>query len=298
MLHPSMTQFERAAKNVPLFQLNRDVDKDGTVDISLMSTFSGAVPDAGGYECQYEDNAGQTATIRSDVGKVWFKANSQRQYRARWRTINWVNIPGPWSSWTGYVTPSPQTGAPAAPNMLSFSPGVMAMFYSWSDPPELDYDHTELAIKFGSPGTPSASEIVGSTIASVGSIYMFPKGATNIYFYARHVNTSGLKSSWVLMGSGDTVNSVLGAKTNIGSSNSGSVNPGAGVGAMVTVSFKSTSVAAGVTLNLNGQTRTVDLRDQELYTWSEWFAANGPYTFSKSGGGSYVDCTLSAVCFR
>lgn len=299
-MNMQMTGALERARSQPMrhFQLNRDIDKDGTVDIALMATFSGGVAGAAGYEVQYEDSAGQSTTARADSGKYWFPANTTRSYRTRWRTINWVGEPGAWSSYTGYVTPSPTTGAPAAPSVLSFSAGVQAMFYSWNPPSELDYAYTELAIKLGSPGTPSASEIVGSTVASSGSIFFFPRGASNNYFYGRHCNTSGLKSSWVLLGSGDSLAATIGGKTNIGTANSGSVNPGSGVGALVTVSFRCTNSGAGTTITLNGTSRTIDFTDERIVDWTEWFSGSGPYTFSKSGPGTYNDCALSAVVFR
>jgi hypothetical protein len=69
MLHPSMKSFDLASAGLalPVYQLNRDVDKDGKVDIALMSTFSGGVAGAGGYEVEFQDSAGQT---HSD-GAVW-----------------------------------------------------------------------------------------------------------------------------------------------------------------------------------------------------------------------------------
>lgn len=59
-----------APTGVALTQANRDVDKDGTVDIALLSTFSGGVAGAGGYVVEFLDSAGQVTTSRADSGKA------------------------------------------------------------------------------------------------------------------------------------------------------------------------------------------------------------------------------------
>lgn len=292
---------------ISLFQANRDLNADGTVDIALRSTFSGGVAGAAGYEFQWLDSAGQTGGARADAGSVWFSAVTTRSYQVRWRTITWNGQPGAWSSYSGSVTPAPTTGAPAAPTGVIGAQSALSFNVQWNAPTELDYSYTE--IWRGSSGSPSA--MLG-TSSGTSFKYYTDDVLTSYYMWVRHVNTSGLKSSYTRQSGAqqpDPIDAsmmgpaavVVGAKVAIGTANSGSltvVGAADAVGALVSISFKCTSTTAGVVLNLNGNSRTVDFTDQRIVDWTEWFAGPQPYTWSKSGGGSYSDCQLSALIVK
>lgn len=293
---------------ISLSQANRDVDQDGTVDIALLTTFSGGVAGAAGYEMEWLDSAGQSASARADTGKAWFIANTTRTYQVRWRTITWNGQPGAWSSYVGPVSPAATAGTPSAPGSVTGGVDTLSISVTWPAPSELDYSYSEIwtSVSSGAPST-----MVGTSTSTGFRIYL-PSPLTAFYVWVRHVNTSGLKSSYTRSSGTWTPGKiqdsdiesgavVVGAKTNIGTANSGSVTvSGAAMspGALVSVSFKCTSTTAGVTLTLNGTSRTVDFTDQRIVDWTEWFSSPPPYTWSKSGGGTYSDCQLSALIVK
>lgn len=304
-----------APTGLSLFQANKDVDRDGTIDIALRATFSGGVSGAAGYEIWWEDSAGQSGSVRADSGSYWFMANTQRSYRVRWRTINWVGVAGAWSGFTSYVTPSPVTGAPGSPTGVSVAGIDLGFSVSWSDPPENDYLYSEIAIR-GSAGTPSTSDI-GCTTSSTHSFVFFPSGGTVTYYvYVRHFNTSGVPSGWVFAGASTTLpvttnliqndavtraKLLAGAagetsKANLGTSGTGSTSVAAScTSVMSVVTFKATSTTAGVTITLEGDSWTVDLTDQKMYTFVGRRTGGGNVNLSKSGGGTISGCVLVAV---
>lgn len=302
MLHPPMKSFHGSAITLPLYQLNRDVDKDGTVDIALMSTFSGGVAGAGGYEVEFQDSAGQTYSIRSDTGSAWLKANTQRSYRARWRTINWVNIPGPWSSYTSYVTPSPTIGAPASPSGISVSAWYLGVSVIWTAPSELDYSHTN--VRMGSASSQYSSG--GMTVNSNSCVLFYPQTVFPEYVWVQHVNTSGLASAWVRSGSSVTPDPVIDdhlaagaagatATSNLGTSLGGSVNAGPGSSTLLILEWKCTSNTAGVSVTLGSKTQTFDFKDQQPFTMISRESGGGSFSSSKSGGGTLSGAELVAI---
>lgn len=285
-----------APTGISLSQANRDVDKDGTVDIALLASFSGGVSGAAGYECWYEDNTGQTATVRADGGKLWFAANTQRSYRCRWRTISWNGQPGAWSSYTSYVTPSPTAGAPAAPSGVAASGYQLGFYIVWNNPSELDYSYTEIATRL-SAGTPDDASIMASRSANYG--FIFSPTGDNQYVYVRHVNTSGARSAWTLA-SGSPV-SIKPAKAghmvteNLGTSG-GSVNPGLGDETLLLLTFRCTSNTSGVDVTLGSKTfPSVEFVNNETRTFHSSESGGGSFSVSKSGGGTWANVTLTAV---
>lgn len=276
-----------APTGISLFQSNRDVDQDGTVDIALRTTFSGGVANAAGYEVWWEDNAGQSASVRADSGSFWFMANSTKTYRVRWRTINWVGAPGSWSSYTSYVAPNPVTGAPAAPFAFVAFDANGRIGFSWNAPSELDYDYSELAIN----GTTDAS-VRHTTTARFGEFTNSLTGSLTIY--ARHVNTSGVKSSW----SSYSVSAIAPIKmaTSLLGTSAGSVNAGVGDITFLSVTFVASSTESGITINLGSRTWSgVDFVNDQSQTFTYTEVGGGSFSFSKSGGGSFRGVTLSAI---
>ena len=277
-----------APTGVSLSQANRDVDKDGTVDIALLSTFSGAIANAAGYEVWWEDNAGQTASVRADSGVFWFIANTIRSYRVRWRTINWVGTAGSWSSYTSYVTPSPTSGAPSAPSGFAGVGQPMGFYCQWNAPSENDYSHTEIAAI-------SASDAAVVMTHSGTRVFIFyPTTSPSVNIYARHVNTSGLKSSWSSSIVGPTsVSAGAIAVTNSGTT-MGSVNAGDAVNTFLSLSWKATSNTSGVTVSLGGYSSTFDFVSGQYYTMTTAETGGGNFNANKSGG-SIANCQISAV---
>lgn len=302
-----------APTGISIFQANRDVDQDGKVDIAMRTTFSGGVAGAAGYEVWWEDSAGQTATARADSGSWWFIANTVRTYRARWRTINWVGTAGAWSSFTSFVAPAPTAGSPAAPSGFTVNFGTHQMSYFFNTPTENDYSFTEMALRF-SAGTPTTSDNKFTVQAPRGYFYRPKAGGAINYLYARHVNTSGLASSWVLASGspGDTdgiiylaANAVdraaldagaagATASTNLGTSLGGSVNAGSGTSTVLTLTWKCTSNTAGVTVTLGSKSQTFDFIDQLPLSMSSRESGGGSFSSSKSGGGTVAGAELIA----
>lgn len=276
-----------APTGISLSQANRDVDRDGTVDIALLTTFSGGVSGAAGYEMQWLDSAGQTASARADSGSAWFKANTQRSYQARWRTISWNGQPGPWSSYTGSVTPAATTGAPSAPVAFVAFDATGRIGFSWNAPTELDYSYSEIAINAASD-----ANVRHTTTARFGEFTNSLTGSLTIY--ARHVNTSGLKSSW----SSYSVSAVAPIKmaTSLLGTSAGSVNAGLGDITFLSVTFVASSNTSGITINLGSRTWTgVEFvnNNSQTFTYSE--VGGGSFSFSKSGGGTFSGVTLTAI---
>lgn len=277
-----------APTGISLTQANRDVDQDGTIDIALRTTFSGAIANAAGYEVWWEDSAGQSATVRADNGSFWFVANTTRSYRVRWRTVNWVGTAGSWSSYTSYVTPSPTSGAPSAPSGFAGVGQPMGFYCQWNAPSENDYSHTEIAAI-------SASDAAVVMTHSGTRVFIFyPTTSPSVNIYARHVNTSGLKSSWSSSIVGPTsVSAGAIAVTNSGTT-MGSVNAGAAVNTFLSLSWKATSNTSGVTVSLGGYSSTFDFVSGQYYTMTTAETGGGNFNANKSGG-SIANCQISAV---
>lgn len=277
-----------APTGISLTQANRDVDQDGTIDIALRTTFSGAIANAAGYEVWWEDSAGQSATVRVDSGSFWFVANTTRSYRVRWRTVNWVGTAGSWSSYTSYVTPSPTSGAPSAPSGFAGVGQPMGFYCQWNAPSENDYSHTEIAAI-------SASDAAVVMTHSGTRVFIFyPTTSPSVNIYARHVNTSGLKSSWSSSIVGPTsVSAGAIAVTNSGTT-MGSVNAGAAVNTFLSLSWKATSNTSGVTVSLGGYSSTFDFVSGQYYTMTTAETGGGNFNANKSGG-SIANCQISAV---
>lgn len=284
---------------ISLFQANRDLNADGTVDTALRSTFSGGISGAAGYEFQWLDSAGQQGGARADAGTAWFSAVTTRSYQVRWRTISWNGQAGSWSSYSGSVTPAATTGAPAAPASFTVTEIPFGVQATMNTPSELDYAYTEYAIRT-SAGTPNTSDIFTSAVGYRSQLFLPPAPSTSWYIYARHVNTSGLRSGWTLA-SGSPITPMGGIKTNALGTSVGTINaPFGRTGALVVLEFKCTSNTAGVTINLGSTTRTVNFVDNQPMFFHDFMAsvggvAGGDCDFTKSGGGTFANARLTAI---
>lgn len=299
-----------APTGISLTQANRDVDKDGTVDIALLTTFSGGVAGATGYEVEWVDSAGQIASARADTGKFWFMASTVRSYQTRWRAYDWTNAPGNWSSYSGSVTPVATTGAPSAPSSFTAEATALGIYVLWAQPTEFDYTYTEVWI--GNSGA-AVNQIGIVSGDNTGRLYF--DGTTSVYVWVRHVNTSNLKSNWTRSSSSITIegidtallqinsvdrgrlkNSAVGttAKTLIGSAGSGSVSVGPQTATLVAVTFKCTNNAVGITISIDSDSWVVDFKDQQPFTFVTRFASGGTFNFSKTGG-TMSGCVMSAI---
>lgn len=282
-----------APTGISLTQANRDVDKDGTVDIALLTTFSGGVAGATGYEVEWVDSAGQTASARADTGKFWFKANTIRSYQARWRAYDWTNQPGNWSSYSGSVTPAAVTGAPAAPSgtfFLGLTQNGVGIS-GGNTPSEFDYAFSEVST--------NASTVIGNVIMKgggpfVNGVAVFLNVSTTASIYMRHVNTSGLRSSWTLIGTISNGNKIECSETVIGASASGSIytplSNGGGANTIVTLSWICGNAATGVSITIQDifgitvRTFNVDFVMGAAMSRSVLIANGGTITASKTGG--------------
>ena len=302
-----------APTGISFFQSNRDLNADGSVDTALRSQFSGAPAGASGYEFQWADNNGQFASVRADTGVAWVSAVTTRQYQARWRTINWNGVAGPWSAWVGWVTPAPTTGAPPDPTGVSANGVTLGIMTNWSAVTVLDYAYSEVALS-GNSVSPSASDIVGTTTGTrFRSTRVGPA-----YAYVRHFNTSGLSSNWIraaaapapddLHGSyivDDTVGRdqlQVGAagfaqKSSLGSS-TGSVIVGPQTKTLLVLTFRvaAGTGGSGMTVNLGSKTyNNLTLESGQPYTFSTVEPSGGTHNFTRGGGFDFTDCELCAI---
>jgi hypothetical protein len=298
-----------APTGISLTQANKDVDLDGSVDIALLATFSTGVAGAANYEFELSRSTTSGGTYSvietkpSPTGKVWFQANTQYFYKVRVRSINWDGTPGTWSSLVGPVQPTGVTSAPAVPTNTILIGYGLSWLVVWDMPPELDYDHTDIAI-LASAGTPNPStDIIDVVIGERG--YVAQPFDQPRFVYARHVNTSGQASAWhqfnpfaLSPGGVTSVAPFAGGKAalnNLGTSNSGSVNAGTGSSTLLTLTFKCTSNTSGVTVNLGGYSVTMDFVNQEVNTITTTEITGGSFSYSKTGGGTVSGVQLSAV---
>lgn len=302
-----------APTGISLFQANRDLNADGTVDIALRTTFSGGVSGAAGYEFQWVDSAGQTASARADTGTAWFSAVNTRSYQVRWRTINWNGVAGPWSSYSGSVTPAGVTGAPSPPSGVTIASEPLGLSVYYNKPTELDFAYSEIAVN----GT-SDSNVIGVVVNGYRSRVYFPTVIAPSSVYIRHVNTSGLRSSWTSYGGPVPVGQVRfgqiasnavdrdalqsGAAGGIALNNigtgTGSVNAGSGSATKLTVTFRVASGGGGtgLTVNLGGMSWTgLTLVANQPYSFSTVENGGGSFSFSKSGGFDHVNGQLTAT---
>lgn len=283
-----------APTGITLTQANRDVDKDGTVDIALLTTFSGGVAGATGYEVEWIDSAGQTASARADTGKFWFKANTIRSYQARWRAYDWTNAPGNWSSYSGSVTPAATTGAPANPTNVVATPTEGGFGISWDQPPAFDYAYSEIAIR-GSAGTPTLSEIAMTTSARNVTVY-HPWYNYDVYLYVRHFNSSGLSSSWAYVGSPKRALALINIDGGGFGTSGGSVTiPSSAGTAILVASWRCTSNTAGITVTIGSAAIPCDFIDGALMSYAVIEYSGGIKNISKTGGGTWNNVRLSYV---
>lgn len=292
-----------APTGLTLTQANKDVDLDGTVDIALLATFSGPIAGASNYEFEFSwaSSSGGTYTVLetklSPTGKAWFKANTTRWYKVRVRAINWDGTLGTWSSLTSAVQPAGTAGAPADPSTTSAIPTEGGFGANWAAPSEFDYDFSEIAIR-ESAGTPTDSDIVTTTQTRYTLVY-HPWYDYDIYVYARHVNTSGLKSGWVLLG-GAAIRALplVRAQYNAGGTGGASITIASSAGrSVITGSWRCTSNTAGVTVTI-GTTDIgpVDFIDKALMSYTVTEETNGVKSLSKTGGtwaGARIDAIVT-----
>lgn len=302
-----------APTGISFFQSNRDLNADGSVDTALRSQFSAGPAGASGYEFQWADNNGQFASVRADTGVAWVSAVTTRQYQARWRTINWNGVAGPWSSWVGWVTPAPTTGAPPDPTGVSANGVTLGIMVSWSAVTVLDYAYSEVALS-GSSSSPSSSDIVGTTTGTrFRSTRVGPA-----WPYVRHFNTSSLSSNWVRAASAPAPDDLHGSyivddtvgrdqlqsyaagfiqNSSLGSSQ-GSVAVGPQSKTLLVLTFR---VAAGtggpgMTVNLGSKTYSnLTLENLQPYTFVSVENSGGTHNFSRSGGFDFTQCELCAI---
>lgn len=302
-----------APTSLSLVQANRDVNRDGSVDTALLATISGLVANAAGYEIWYEDNAGQVVTARADSGYYWFMANTTRSYRVRWRTINWVGQAGSWSGYTSYVTPTALSSSPNAPTGVFASAGTLSVYIGFDLPTDADYFYSEIGISNG-----VSSIGLGTNTSGGGEFYLGAVGFSGYYGRVRHFRRSNTTpSAWSNSSAFGTVSGLsineLGAnsvsktqliagaaaetsKANLGTSGTGSTSVSASCTSVMSVAtFKATSTTAGVTITLEGDSWTVDLTDQKMYTFCGRRTGGGNVNLSKSGGGTISGCVLVAT---
>lgn len=271
-----------APTGISLVQRNLDVDKDGTVDIAMSSTFSGTVAGAADYECEITPDVGTPFYIRTGLQKnIAFKAVTTMGYRARWATINWQGQTGPYSGYVGPVTPSPQAGAPATPSTFNVSAtnGGFQLF-GMTSPTENDYAFTEIASDTG--------QLIGTVMFRPGisgtmMVYYPTSGVFNVL--ARHVNTSGLRSAWRSSTSAIQVRETYPASFNIGTSASGSVStPSSSIVSEVTLSWICDNSATGVSLNIGGHLVNVDFVINTAMSRTVLVSGGGSISASKASG--------------
>lgn len=312
-----------APTSLGLSQANIDVNKDGTVDIGLLASIGvgGFVANAAGYECWYEDSAGQYATARADTGKWWFPANTQRSYRVRWRTISWNGQAGAWSGYTGYVTPSATGATPPTPSGISVTPSAMMARVSWTNPRSSSYlDHAYTEVSFYD--VDSVTAYVATSTTNNYVVVPIPDGG-NWQIRLRHVNTSGNYSAtgssanFYVKGidTNDLVNNAVAtskladnavtrakiasgagatsAHANLGTS-MGNINAGAATRTLLTLSFKMTNNATGVNVSLGTYSTTIDFENNRQMTVTTMETGGGSFSASKSTG-TISNCQLSAV---
>lgn len=293
-----------APTGISLSQANRDVDKDGTVDIALKTQFSGGVAGAGSYEVQWLDSAGQTGYAQVAGGIVFFKAVTIRSYQVRWRTITWneqpsravadgltVGQPGAWSSYSGSVTPSPTTGAPATPPFVNTVSNDYGIHVNWSQPTELDYAYTEV---WGGTASSQTDPFMTTSNGSCRVYTTDPGGG--FYIWIRHVNTSGLKSGWTRASLVSIPKMFVGNRELIGASASGSCALSVWTGAMLTLTWVCDNNFSGVSVTLGSRTYTsIQFVLNQPMTLSHWENGSASSFSASKSAGQWRNAILSAA---
>lgn len=287
-----------APSGISLIQADRDVDRDGSVDIALMSTFSGAVANAAGYEVEFSSGGTILATTRADGGRAWIGASTIKSYYARWRTVNWTGQAGAWSGYAGPVTPAPKTGAPAAPASLVAIGNEGCFGCSWNTPSEYDYSYSEIAIRY-SPGTPIASDVILTTSSQTSLVY-WPWSGSPVHIYARHFNTSGLPSSWSYVGSGRQTLALSRVDGSGFGTTGGNITVPSSAGTCILIaSWRCTSTTAAMTINIGDVSiPDVQFREGDLMTYAVVDYSGGIKTLSKSGSGTWNNVRLAYVAMH
>lgn len=186
----------------------QDIDGDGSIDTTYKATWT-ALTGAVRYELEVSrsDTSGGAYTVIDNMMTTAllasFKVITGKFYKARIRAFNAFGTPGAWSALTAASQPSGKTTGPSDPTSFYANAAVLGVNVSWDNPPEDDYSYTEIAGRLAA-GTPTDDQVfatLSDRLATVNFVY-YPLNngvATNIW--ARHVNTSGVKSNWVLTGS-------------------------------------------------------------------------------------------------
>lgn len=312
-------------------QANRDIDLDGTVDIAWLLSISSGVAGAANYEFELSRSTSSGGsytviqTVTSPTGKAWVKANTQYFYKARARAIAWNGMPGTWTALSSAVQPAGTAGAPANPSSVTVTPSQAGVFLFWAAPTELDYDHTEIAIRT-TVGTPSSTDLIASSVSPRNYVFL-PAMGTAYYVYVRHYNTSGLPSANWVVASGSPVtaapissigagavdtpelanDSVTRAKLDAGAagavalnnlgSSIGSVNAGAATMTFLSLTFVvSAGGGAGMNVTLGGKSWTgITINNNEPYTFTTTEMGGGSFSFTRGGGFTFSGAQLSAV---
>lgn len=163
---------------------------------------------------------------------------------------------------------------------------------NWFQPTELDFAFSEIAW-LGPPGSPTSAAVF-TRLQGARITCSSPEPTIVARIFVRHLNTSGLRSGWTYFGSVTPGRFARMDGVNFGSSNSASVNVGAGTKTFLCLTFKATSNTAGVTINLGGQ-----YIDQAPFTFSTLKqTTGGSWSFTKSGGGTQSNGHLTAITIR
>lgn len=285
----------------PLYQNNRDVDRDGTVDISMLSSVGAGPAGASGYEIELyrSSTSGGTYTlvgsVNSQTGKVWFKGSTEYWYKTRARAYDWTNTHGTWSALTAAVQPTPISGAPTAPSSVTVTPVVNGFIVQFPPCDALDYAHSEIAIT-GS-ASPTSDHVVQTTRSSNAYVY-YPLPA-NVRAWVRHVNTSDVATSWTSSSFFGKPIQAVNMNVSLLGSSGGNVTIGDATKTLLSVTFLGASNTTGIDITLGSRTWTnVVFENNVSQTFVTVEDGGGTFSVSKSGGGSWSGVTLSAIGYN
>jgi hypothetical protein len=177
-------------------------NKDGTIDVAMKMTAPSLPSGAKTIEFAIDFNYPGSPDLHYFAPKRGLATRSPmllagKQYAFYYRGVSFNEVDGSLSPAT-LVTPAGKTTGPADPTNVNISASTARPFtlgISWDDPPEADYDHSEIA-RLTTIGAPTDANILFTTQKN-NNEFFYAEVTTFYWFYVRHVNTSGVPSNWV-----------------------------------------------------------------------------------------------------
>ena len=203
------SQTDQTAPSTPgsgptVAQTNKDTNGDGTIDMQFKLTAPSLPTGAKGVYFEIAEYDSLNTTL-IDTYYEYPKKLTKRipviaghYYRVKYGGVSFNNVEGALNSTATTLKAAAKTSAPTAPSGISINGDYLSYFVAWAAP-DVDVAYTEVGLSASSGTQPS---FVYATARGTALRFYYPTyNVSNDYIWVRHVNNSGVRTSWTLGGS-------------------------------------------------------------------------------------------------